>query len=269
MARTVVVGVDGSVRSQVALDWAVQEARLRDVPLYVVHVAPHCDQPLSARLDAQLTAPDPAAHAKSALLVGAALPVLLALGRSAEMLVLGVRGAGGHAGLAVGSVAHGVASASVCPVALVPAARFGCVPERRPDRVTLGIDARDPADRAIDFALAETRLRGARLHALHAWSYPATATASPLPIPVSEHERATWEDQEVQLLSDALRPWREKYAQVHVLEDVVRHSPADALLRASARAELLAVGRRRDDGLGPAVDRLVQHGQCPVVVVPS
>lgn len=92
-------------------------------------------------------------------------------------------------------------------------------------------------------------------------------------------ERATWEDHEVQLLSDALRPWREKYPDVRVLEDVVLFTPAEGLIRSSGNTELIVLGRQASgdaradgadsSGLGSVAHALLRHTKCPVAVVPS
>ncbi|WSS88977.1 universal stress protein [Streptomyces sp. NBC_01176] len=83
-----------------------------------------------------------------------------------------------------------------------------------------------------------------------------------------EEDRGAWEDQEVRLLSDALRPWREKYPRVDVYEDVRLQIPSAALVRASASAELLVVGRPGRT-LGPTLRAVLEHTACPVAVVPD
>ncbi|AVZ77844.1 hypothetical protein SLUN_35920 [Streptomyces lunaelactis] len=136
----------------------------------------------------------------------------------------------------------------------------------RPDEVALGVDARDPADVAVCFAFEAARRRSARVRAVHAWELPCPADGW-MPFAVPEADRATWEDEQVQMLSDVLRPWREKYPQIPVLKDVLRFTAAAALVRESMRMELLVVGRR-SPALGPVVD-VVRHGRCPFAVVPS
>nr|WP_309226618.1 universal stress protein [Streptomyces lunaelactis] len=101
---------------------------------------------------------------------------------------------------------------------------------------------------------------------MHAWELPCPADGW-MPFAVPEADRATWEDEQVQMLSDVLRPWREKYPQIPVLKDVLRFTAAAALVRESMRMELLVVGRR-SPALGPVVD-VVRHGRCPFAVVPS
>jgi nucleotide-binding universal stress UspA family protein len=69
----------------------------------------------------------------------------------------------------------------------------------------------------------------------------------------------------VQRLSDTLRPWRGKYPDVDVLEDVDLFTPAEALVQASGNAGLVVVGRRS----GGTALALLQNARCPVAVVPS
>ncbi|MFJ9908861.1 universal stress protein [Streptomyces sp. NPDC101152] len=145
------------------------------------------------------------------------------------------------------------------PVVVVPS-----TPYRLPETVTVGLDARNPASGVLGFAFEEARLRGVLLRVVHAWRLPAQA-AERSPLPVLEEDRATWEDQEVQALSDVLRPWRGKYPDVGVLEDVVLLQPAEALVHAAGTSGLVVVGRRTGDtALG-----VLEVVRCPVALVPA
>jgi nucleotide-binding universal stress UspA family protein len=132
--------------------------------------------------------------------------------------------------------------------------------------IVLGVDAREPAEGAVRFAFDTARLRGVRLRAVHAWRFPSCAAELPFGIP--EEDRGVWEDHEVQLLSDVLRPWREKYPEVHVLEDVRLFTPAQALVRSSANAALVVVGRSSRAEPGTVSRALLRGSLCPVTVVP-
>ncbi|MGC0335882.1 universal stress protein [Streptomyces sp. SLBN-8D4] len=139
-----------------------------------------------------------------------------------------------------------------------------------PNRITeivLGMDARDPAEGPLRFAFDCALLRGVRLRVVHAWRFPSCAAELPFGIP--EEDRAAWEDHEVQLLSDALRPWREKYPDVQVLEDARLFPPANALVRQSADAGLVVVGRHRDGELGTVAMEVLRDSLGPVTVVPA
>jgi nucleotide-binding universal stress UspA family protein len=269
----ITTGVDRSARSRAAADWAAREALLRGLPLHVVHVTapddpaaderPYRPEAVADRVVAEHVRRHPELAGRSSTLTGVPAPVLRGLAEDAELLVLGLRGEGGHAGVAVGSTAAALAVACPGPLVLVPGTCAGEEPPGRADGVTLGIDARDPVGSAVDLAFEAARLRGARLHAVHAWTFPAQAARSPFP--VLEEDRATWEDQEVQRLADALRPWRGRYPRVDVLEDVVLFTPAEALAHTARNSGLVVTGRRSGD----TALALLEHARCPVAVVPA
>ncbi|MFF4054940.1 universal stress protein [Streptomyces sp. NPDC001668] len=139
-------------------------------------------------------------------------------------------------------------------------------PSHRFAEIVLGVDARRPAEGAVRFTFDCARLRGARLRAVHAWRFPSCAAELPFGIP--EEDRAAWEDHEVQLLSDALRPWRGKFPDVRVLEDVRHLPPAEALALLSADAGLVVVGRSRTGEPGTVAREVLRAARGPVVVVP-
>lgn len=66
----------------------------------------------------------------------------------------------------------------------------------------------------------------------------------------------------MQLLADALRPWRARYLEVRVLEDVVLFTPEHALIRRSASAALVVIGQRA----GSVTRALLRESSCPVAV---
>ena len=268
MGRMIITGVDRSARSRAAADWAAREALLRGLPLHVVHVTasdewPHRPEAVADRVLAELVRRHPELTGHAGTLPGAPADVLRTLSEDAELLVVGLRGEGGHAGVAVGSTAAALAVSCRGPLVLVPGARADEQLPGRADGVTVGIDARDPMGPAVDLAFEAARLRGARLHAVHAWRFPPQAVRSPFP--VLEDDRATWEDQEVQMLADALRPWRGKYPHVDVLEDVVLFTPAEALAHTARNSGLVVTGRRSGD----TALAVLEHARCPVAVVPA
>jgi nucleotide-binding universal stress UspA family protein len=138
----IIVGVDGSGHSQRALEWAMREAAVRQVPLTVLTVneavrgyyssmAVYADDPVrteDARKLAQaetdevldrLAGPRPASVTVKAV-HGFVVEELIDAGRDADMIVVGSRGAGGFTRLMMGSVAAQVAQHARCPVLIVP-----------------------------------------------------------------------------------------------------------------------------------------------------
>ncbi|MFF7892242.1 universal stress protein [Streptomyces sp. NPDC007907] len=292
MRPPVLAGIDGSECAAAAAEWAAREAALRGTALRLLHVSPQLAGP---------TVPDPALerlHVMGARLVQRTVesltarhpdldvkgeqadepPALALLGaaRAAELLVVGSRGTGGFRDLVVGSVALRMAAAAPCPVVFVspPAdtSNDGTSPPRGTGQIVLGFDAHRPAGEPADFAFRTAEARAARLYVVQAWALPAESV-SPRTFVVTEEDRATWEDQEVLGLSDALRPWREKYPGVRAATDVMLLHAAEALLNASRDADLLVVGRHTDprapEGrLGPVAHAVLHHARCPVAVVP-
>src|ERR1044072_2702819 len=116
----IAVCVDGSAGSRTAFDWAVREALRCGHPLKVVHVSslpgeealatwPYLREPAPDVWVKELAQTHPEIRAQAVGLVRDAAPALLSFGSPADLTVLGLRGAGGFPGLAMGSVAHRVA----------------------------------------------------------------------------------------------------------------------------------------------------------------
>jgi nucleotide-binding universal stress UspA family protein len=137
----IVVGIDGSESSRRALRWAVDEARVRDAALEVVHtwhmpyvsgfpyVAATLDpstfeDPARKLVDDMLAGVDTTGLSQPVeriVVCGGAASTLLESAKGADMLVVGSRGLGGFSGLLLGSVSHHVAHHATCPVVIVPA----------------------------------------------------------------------------------------------------------------------------------------------------
>lgn len=275
MTRYVVAGVDGSGDSRMAAQWAAAGAVRRGLALRLVTVVPpmpkdrpgalvHGDGPAREIADGIVRA-HPGLDVVASSIEGEPVRVLTEIAQGTRLLVLGRRGTGGFNGLRMGSVALAVAGAATCSVVLVP------VPdEREPHEpeVVVGVDARHPDDRALDAAFETAALRGVRLRVLHAWDLPPVLPRDPFG--VLEEERAEREDQEVQLLLDVLHSRQLRYPEVGVLPDVRLLGAADALVRASATADLLVVGRgpRIGSHLGGVTHAAAHHSHCPVLLAP-
>lgn len=278
MTRYAVVGIDGSAGSRVAAHWAAGEAAARGLALRMVTVTPaRPSHILSGATSAQRGTPVPSPAEREAGRIARAHPdldlaardlpgepsqVLADIGQGAELLAVGTRGTGGFDELRLGSVALGVAGLAMCSVVLVPPDSA----QRRGHEVVVGLDAGHPDEGALDVAFEEAGLRGARLRVVHAWDVPATDHGATSQVP--EEDRAEWEDQEAQLLDDALRGRREKHPGVSVLPDVRPCGAAEALVRASAGAAVLVVGRgpRTTGYLGGVAHAVAHHTRCPLLL---
>jgi nucleotide-binding universal stress UspA family protein len=138
----IIVGIDGSGHSRRALEWAINEAATRHVPLTVLAVhaaiagyyggvstyAGDLDQTEKIRDAAQaetdkvlagLDGPHPESVTVTAV-HGFVVDEIIKAVSGADLLVLGSRGAGGFTRLLMGSVCFQVAQHAPCPVTIVP-----------------------------------------------------------------------------------------------------------------------------------------------------
>jgi nucleotide-binding universal stress UspA family protein len=137
----VVAGVDGSRASRTALELAAQLALARDRRLRVVTAwlptpVPRAATAGAVRMQQDAVRQDvarqdvaaavehvqrrhPGLQVTGSAVRGHAVDVLVASARDAGLLVVGSRGQGGFAGLALGSVSHAVVRAARVPVAVV------------------------------------------------------------------------------------------------------------------------------------------------------
>ena len=140
-ASEIVVGFDGSECADRALDWAIEEAKVRGSSLRVIttwHVptqiygAPGFVTVVSAPLDeaardwargvasgAAERARDQGIEAKSIAPEGQAADALIDASKRASLLVVGSRGHGGFVGLLLGSVGQQCAHHALCPLVII------------------------------------------------------------------------------------------------------------------------------------------------------
>lgn len=139
--HTIVVGVDGSEGSLVALSFAIEEAKRRGAEIKAVncwHVPPIvyevgwtaapidtgefpkvAERGLAEALE-RAGAADCGVTVSSIVREGQAADVLCEVAVGADMLVVGSRGYGGFRGLMLGSVSQQCAQHSPCPVVIIP-----------------------------------------------------------------------------------------------------------------------------------------------------
>lgn len=279
----VVVGVDGSASSRQAVDWAVEEATRRNLPLHLL-CAWHSDYaaetvaPLvpSMEDDSRSIVETAAAHAKAvspgldvstSIVHAQAASALIAVSRHADTVVVGSRGVAAVTEALLGSTSMQLAAYASCPVVVVrkPVAR-GEVPRR----VVVGVDGSDLSTEATGYAFEQASGRGLGLTVLHAWNanvYTSGVALSALVEPwdelVAEQDRIT---------SQAVARWTETYPNVEVHTRVVQGRPVDVLVDASESAELVVVGSRGRGGfrgllLGSVSRSVLHRAPCPVAVV--
>jgi nucleotide-binding universal stress UspA family protein len=143
--------------------------------------------------------------------------------------------------------------------------------------IVVGVDGSDPGRTALRWALAEARLRGARVVAVHVWTYTPTVAPNAfdpvLPVAAPPELDETIERDAHRLLDEQLAAVAEESEGLEVERRVVEGGPADALLVAADGADLLVVGTVGHGGLtgflfGSVAQDVARHPPCPVVLVP-
>ncbi|MFI2184452.1 universal stress protein [Streptomyces sioyaensis] len=289
MVRPLVVGVDGSDAGFLALDWAVDEAALHELPLRVVY-ASRWERYEDAALGLSLNRP--AGEVLADNIVGAAVEradlrnadvnvstqvrgddpasVLLRASDHASAVIVGSRGRGAFTGLLLGSVGLAVAGRARCPVIVVRGDKAGLAGTH--ERVLLGVGDSAKGSEAVRFAFREAAARGCTLDAVRAWRCPAHETTDH-PLLAGDPERYH-EDRASAVLDEALEETAGECPTVRVRRATVEGPAHKVLTRRSAAADLLVLGaQRRDSQLGLQLGRVahtaLHHAECPVAVVPQ
>lgn len=281
MARPITVGVDGSEGSVAALDWAAAEAALRGTSLRLAYATRWAQHQLGAM---KVSHEDRADEAEGVLaateqrvrgrrpdlamtadeIEDAANSVLLAAAAEAELLVVGSHGLGGVRGFIVGSVGQEVVADAKRPVVLVRPGDgergAGATDARGHRKVVLGLDVTEVKDELLQFAFDFAQRHGGPLEIVHTWHAPFT----------QRHTAAEDADM-ASALSDAVRPFRDRFPAVEVSEVSAPGRAAEQLVEAAHDAGLVVVGRRRaarGSHIGSVTHALIHHAACPVAVVP-
>lgn len=291
-SKPIIAGTDGSADSLRAVEWAAREAALRRVPLQVVCVPAHVPrmswhQP-PGRPDAVAEAGhetyawalaaaseraselEPGLAIETRLLSGSPARTLTETTADASMLVVGSRGAGLFSALVLGSSSRYAATHGQCPVVVErqgPAYGYG--------EIVAGVGDLDQSGAALGFAFEEADLRGARLVVMHAWSCfvpdaePGTHLADP--DRALNHAAHHLYHGMAARLEDLLAGWREKYPAVETGTEIMHAHPGHLLTQASARADLVVIGRQPSQtggsGAGSVLHAVLHHARGPVAVI--
>jgi nucleotide-binding universal stress UspA family protein len=138
--------------------------------------------------------------------------------------------------------------------------------------ITVGIDGSERAREALRFALAEARLRHAKLRVVTAWRIPPLTANGVGAIPVHDLLYEELGASARQLLDAELDAVDAGASRLEIEPRVVRGNAADALVKSSADADMLVVGshgRGTVAGLllGSVSEACIHHAACPVAVV--
>ena len=139
------------------------------------------------------------------------------------------------------------------------------------ERIVVGVDGSEPAERALAFALEEAKVRGAELEVVHAWQpamggYPYGT--------IEAFDPAELEAAAKMGLDAVMRGIDATGLAAPPIPTLACGSAASVLIDASKRAAMVVVGSRGRGGfagllLGSVSQQVVHHAACPVVVVPG
>lgn len=293
----IVVGADGSASARAALEWAVAEAGLRDLPLYVVHAL---SMPLVTSDEAaptrfapsrEMTAQgerllsEAAGHARSlrpgtrvetALVPQDPASALLRHTSRGDLLVVGSRGLSSTRAAVTGSTGVRLAARAPCPVVVVPRpGKRPASPGRGHRRIVVGVDGSVDSRRALDFALHRASLgEASTVVVVHSWRVP-------LPFTLGSPASQEWtppdellERHSEELVSGVLAEvMDESTAEVDISVVRTQDDPVQALVAAGTDADLIVVGSRGRGGVrglpsGSVSQGVLHTAPVPVAVLP-
>jgi nucleotide-binding universal stress UspA family protein len=261
------------------VDWAVDEATARGLPLHILHAqewprgtSPDAgpDHPAhvwsqhfraggEALLDEARTAAatrGPALTVTTELVAGHVVRALRDASQEAALLVLGARRLTGIEGAFAGrGKGHALLGHLRCPVVLVPEKVPGVSSD---SPVVVGVDGSPSAMAAVDLAFGEADAAGVELVAI--------AVRHPRDYAWAEYR----EDTRLRL-AEQLAGHRERYPDTAVRHEILTGDPAVELAVAARHARCLVVGSRGRGGfqellLGSTSRALVHHTYCPLIV---
>lgn len=290
-AGAVVVGVDGSSAAERAALWAAAVAHREDRPLVLVEATTGSSQWLLPPIGSEAVDGEPATTDEQAVVLAARrvldvtdvlgenrLPedrllamcvpgepedVLVALSEHAHVLVVGSRAHGRVRSALLGSVSTALVRRTRCPLVVLPAA---VGPEGR--GVVVGIDGTAESVPTADFAFRAASWRDEPLTAVHCFWEPDQSTGVAL-VARPHSDLAA----ERMLVSETVAGLSERYPDVDVHVELDRGLAEDVLAELSHDAGLVVVGTHAhgalsEMALGSIASAVVQHGHCPIAVVP-
>ena len=280
--RTILVGVDGSEHSRLAVKWAADEAAASSATIRVVYAGPgspksvpgwyeggpHEESAAQAVLDdavGLVVASHPWLTVRREHFMDIPAAALVGASAQADLLVVGARGVGRLKRLLVGSVSEQCIDHALCPVVVV---RPGSQEEATSGglrRVVVGIDGSRGSEHALRWALREGRLHDASVEGVFSWQYPPSHAIGA----DSAAKLESWAREVTQsatAIAESCEPTVSFTASARFDTTII------GLLDASEGAGLLVVGARGHGGyldslLGSIARQCALYATCSVVIV--
>lgn len=293
--NSILVGVDGSLASIHALDWAIAQAKKSDASITIA-----CSYSLptfaAASIDGGFAALDDSSiqEGARAVLEGAAKRVqaegihvtaqiasgdpagaLVELSTGHSMVVVGTRGRSGFTERLLGTVSSALPAHSKCPVVVVPGHGLkddGVLPPIKTiERIVVGVDGSDTAQGALKSAVQQAKLWGAELVAVGGvpLSKGAGVLAWVVPSAVDHEEVLKGYAEKLDVIMDKVQ---QDNPDLKIRRIVLDGTGAELLTEFSQAADMLVVGSRGRGGfagllLGSTSQAVLHHSKCPVLVV--
>ncbi|HEX5468720.1 MAG TPA: universal stress protein [Gaiellaceae bacterium] len=137
--------------------------------------------------------------------------------------------------------------------------------------IVVGIDGSEHSERALDWAIAEAKIRGTRLELVAAWHVPPAIYMGPgFTPPIDESVESAFREVAEEVVGKAAG--RARAAGVEAETRLEHGQAAEVLVEASADADLLVVGSRGRGGfagllLGSVSTQCAHHASCALVIV--
>jgi nucleotide-binding universal stress UspA family protein len=140
------------------------------------------------------------------------------------------------------------------------------------ETILVGVDGSDSARSALDFAVREAALRGARLRIVSAWEIPPAIYGGGFVTGIDEATLDGFREDAETIVREALAEAERLQPSVQCEGRTPEGQPAEVILQEARDASLIVVGNRGRGGfasllLGSVSQQVVHHAPCPVVVV--
>lgn len=276
MNKYILVGVDDTPESRLALHWAVEAAKGRGAAVRVVRAYLN-ELSRWPALGVEGYVPPPMPLDKYQDEVEAAVRyardrlgyeggsgwlanndpahAILSEAGDAEMVVVGTRSRNKMSAAMLGSVATSVAAKAPCPVVVVRGAR-------RTGPVVVGTDGSAESEEALTFGFEEAARIGQPLKVVYCWHPQDQHAAS---IESTQGLLKNW-------LAESLAPYLDRYPTVRAQASVVEGRASAQLIDLSTTAALVVVGSRGRGGvagllMGSVSQSLLHNADSPVAIV--
>ncbi len=282
----ILVGVDGSEDGLRAARFAARAAHGR-ATVHLVHAVDDAvlagawgvvydptilqqagERAVTAAVDAAVGAGIDKADVTSEVVLGNAASVLARLSEKASLMVLGRRSVSGLERMFVGSTSVATVANTKCPTVVIsqasnpdPTGKYGVI--------VVGVDPGSHAVNTLKWALAEAKVRGAKVEVVHVVE-PRTTGLFGRGKP-SEEAKQQQIEAATQGVKSLVAAEQAEYGDVPTEVEILYGNPVDALVDRTGHSDLLVLGVQRPGPgrtVGGTVRGLMAHSQAPMCLIP-